>query len=150
MPLDNTQPQIVMVPVARLQQMQADQAKVQELSAQSPLGCNGRNHTAQAAIGQVESWLAPIALKSRRAKRAATIAAKAELTAALAKQPLVPHGVDQLNGNSVQTLPQPRIQRVALPCCREITETLNCTSKLGSLIRISPTSEVTDNKRRPR
>ncbi len=97
MPLDNTQPQTVMVPVAQLQQMQADQAKVQELLAQRDLDATAATIRAQAAIGQVESLA-----RTHRAEveaerqRAATIAAKAELTAALAKQPLVPHGVDQL------------------------------------------------------
>jgi hypothetical protein len=96
MPLDAPSA-TVMVSAAQLAQMQADQAKVQEMLAQREIEATAANIRATAASGQIESLA-----RSHRAEieaernRAAAIAAKAELASALARQPILPHAVEQL------------------------------------------------------
>ena len=87
--------------------MEADRANVQQLLAQRELDATAANIRAQAASGQIEQLARTHRQEiEQERQRAASIAAKAELTAALAKQSLVPHSVEQLTAIlALRTLP---------------------------------------------
>jgi hypothetical protein len=93
----DTNPTTVMVPVAELAQMRADQKQIQELAAAREVEASAATLRASALSGQFEAMA-----RSHRAEieaernRAGAIAAKAELATALAQQPLLPAAVGQL------------------------------------------------------
>ena len=111
MALEST-PGTVLVPAAQFAEMRANQAKVEEMLAAREIEATAANIRATAASGQVEALA-----RSHRAEieqerqRAAAIAAKSELTAALAKQPVLPAAVDQLTsilGSEISASPDGR------------------------------------------
>jgi hypothetical protein len=103
-------PATVLVPVAQLAQMQADQAAVQQMLAQKELEATASAIRATAASGQVEQLARTHRqeLETER-QRAANVAKQAELTQVLARQDLVPSAVGQLSqlwSNSLIAEPQ--------------------------------------------
>ena len=97
MALESSPPNTINVPVAQLQAMEADRARVQEMLAQRELDATAANIRATAASGAVDQLARSHRQEiEQERQRAATIAAKAELASALARQPLLPHAVDQL------------------------------------------------------
>jgi hypothetical protein len=88
----------VMVTTAQFAEMKANQAKVEEMLAAREIEATAANIRATAASGQVEQLARSHRQEiEQERQRAASIAAKAELATALAKQPLLPHAIEQLS-----------------------------------------------------
>jgi hypothetical protein len=92
-----TNPSVVHIPVEQLRQMEADRIQVQQMLAQKELDATAANIRAEAALGRADTLARNhrAEVEAERA-RAAAFATKAELSRALASQPLVPGGAEQL------------------------------------------------------
>jgi hypothetical protein len=90
-------PSTIHVPVEQLRQMEADRIQVQQLLAQKELDATAANIRAEAALGRADNLARShrAEVEAERAK-ASAFATKAELSRALASQPLVPGGAEQL------------------------------------------------------